>query len=114
MPWLARTLRGAADGDEFTKRLLELCESVQREGSTQPARLAILRSDYMLHEPEGGMSGRLLQVELNTIASSFGALATKVSELHRALAQRWRPVREHVWRISGQPRSLSLPKRASH
>ena len=35
---------------------------------------APLRSDYMVDEP----SGSILQVELNTIASSFGCLSTKV------------------------------------
>lgn len=41
--------------------------------------LVITRSDYMLHEPTSTM----LQVELNTIASSFGCLSTLVSQLHR-------------------------------
>ena len=75
---------------------------VQREGATQPAQLAILRSDYMLHEPEGAIRGRLLQVELNTIASSFGCLAAKVSALHSTLAQKWSGVREHVWQACGK------------
>ena len=65
----------------------------------------------MLHEPEGAASGggRLLQVELNTIASSFGALCSRVCALHTRLAQRWPGVRHHVWSEAGQPKTLSLP-----
>ena len=108
VPWLARTLKEAADGDEYTRRLLKLCAQVQREGATQPARLAILRSDYMLHEPEGASSASLLQVELNTVASSFGALAARVGSLHAVLAQRWAGARQHAWLAAGQPKVLSL------
>lgn len=46
--------------------------------------LVVTRSDYMLHEPTSTM----LQVELNTIASSFGCLATLVSSLHRYILGR--------------------------
>jgi glutathione synthetase len=109
VPWLASTLHDTAAADDFTRRLLKLCTQVQREGATQEARLAILRSDYMLHEPEGCASGRLLQIELNTIASSFGALSARVGQLHTALAQRWPSVRRHVWTEAGEPKRLSLP-----
>ena len=111
VPWLAQTLRLTAESDEFTRRLLELCEEMQREGATQHARLALLRSDYMLHEPEGVSSagGQLLQVELNTIASSFGSLASRVCDLHAVLAQRFPAVRRSVWSEAGQPPTLSLP-----
>lgn len=46
--------------------------------------LAINRSDYMLHSP----TSSLLQVELNTIASSFGCLSSLVSRLHLYLLER--------------------------
>ena len=112
VPWLAQTLREAAAGDDFTRRLLKLCAQVQREGTTQPARLAILRSDYMLHEPEGSTVGsaRLLQVELNTIAASFASLGSLVGELHTRLAQRWPSARRHAWLEAGQPSVLKLPE----
>eukprot|EP00798_Chlamydomonas_sp_ICE-L_P018243 gene18243-24694_t len=41
--------------------------------------LGIHRSDYMLDAP----SGKFLQVELNTIASSFGCLSSLTTALHR-------------------------------
>ena len=34
-------------------------------------------------------SGRALQVELNTIASSFGCLSTVISGLHSYIAQKY-------------------------
>lgn len=111
VPWLSRTLKGAADSDDFTRQLLRLCAQIQREGEAQGARLAILRSDYMLHEPLGAAEGQLLQVELNTIASSFGALAARVGQLQSVLVQRHPDVRRHVWRQAGSPSALSLPQR---
>ena len=52
-------------------------------GEQQPVRLGLHRSDYMLHRPaaapgEDAAPVGILQVELNTIASSFGCLSTKV------------------------------------
>lgn len=61
--------------------LLNIYKDVIRvKGSNEDEiSLVVTRSDYMLHEP----SSTMLQVELNTIASSFGCLATLVSSLHR-------------------------------
>ena len=111
VPWLASTLATTAESDDFTKRLLKLCARVQAEGKTQSARLAILRSDYMLHEPaEGGQTPQLLQVELNTIASSFGGLSQRVAAMHTQLAQRWPSVRRHAWEAAAKPGRLTLPE----
>ena len=108
MPWLTRTLQGTADSDDFTRRLLKLCAKVQREGATQAARLAVLRSDYMLHDAADGSAARLLQVELNTIAASFGCLSTRVSQLHTHLAQRFEALRRWLWLSAGKPSRLRL------
>merc|ERR1719253_973002 len=45
----------------------------------------------MMHEPPGSSSAdaRFLQVELNTIASSFGALSSRTGQLHRFLLGRY-------------------------
>ena len=111
VPWLARTLATTAESDDFTKRLLKLCAKVQAEGKTQSARLAILRSDYMLHAPEEGVQApQLMQVELNTIASSFGGLSQRVAAMHAQLAQRWPSVRRHAWEAAGKPGRLALPE----
>jgi glutathione synthase len=47
--------------------------------------LGIFRSDYMIHQDpsDPGAKPHIKQVEFNTIASSFGGLASKVSSLHK-------------------------------
>lgn len=52
----------------------------------QPLQLGLFRSDYLLHQLSPSDDLSIKQVEFNTISSSFGALSTKVSELHRYLA----------------------------
>lgn len=85
--YLQQTLASAAAQDDFTAKLLEIYKSnlaLRQQRALQQVVLAINRSDYMMDEP----SHRLLQVELNTIASSFGALSTLLSQMHRYILQR--------------------------
>ena len=87
--YLTSVLDAAAKGDaEFTGKLMEIYkEEMQRRrekaerGEPLPREISLVltRSDYMLHAPTSTM----LQVELNTIASSFGCLSTLVGRLHR-------------------------------
>jgi hypothetical protein len=58
---------------------------ILQDGVKQPIVLGLHRSDYMLHSVENDPR-TFMQVELNTIASSFGALSSKVSEMHRVLS----------------------------
>ena len=85
--YLEETLRGAAAHDDFTARLLGLLRDSrgarQKFAAASPV-LGIHRSDYMLDAPSGGF----LQVELNTIASSFACLSTLTGRLHRHLLGR--------------------------
>lgn len=84
--WLHSCVQSVVAEDAFTGRLLELSRLVQKEGVQQQAYLGIHRSDYMLHEPQADVasdSQRLLQVELNTIASSFACISSLVSGMHR-------------------------------
>lgn len=91
--WLRSAVKTAAEGDdEFTGRMMALADEViemDRKGGlekrAQNVALGVLRSDYMLH---GSTIDNAvpLQVELNTIASSFGCLSTKISRLHKHLA----------------------------
>ena len=64
--------------DEFTNQLMNIYKTVLAS-DTPPQRcvLGLHRSDYMQHEVAGDPRV-LLQVELNTIASSFGSLSAKV------------------------------------
>jgi len=87
--FLIQTLGGGvADADPFTAKLLQLYKDVYLNNpnkyAVQADRLGIHRSDYMLNE------GQIKQVELNTIASSFAGLSSRVSALHSLLIQRFR------------------------
>lgn len=57
----------------------------------QSIELGLFRSDYMVHlDPPSSTASSgpsIKQVEFNTIASSFGGLSARVSELHRYLRQ---------------------------
>ncbi|KAF1793688.1 Pre-ATP-grasp domain [Phytophthora cactorum] len=89
--WLHRCVQSVVAEDAFTARLLELSKLVQQEGVQQKAYLGIHRSDYMLHEPQADVAGdsqRLLQVELNTISSSFACISSLVSGMHSFLVSR--------------------------
>lgn len=74
--YLEATLATTAKYDTFTADQLTLLRQSRParqalQKSNQDIALALLRSDYMLDEP----SGKLLQVEMNTIASSFASLS---------------------------------------
>jgi len=93
--WLQLVLGNTGKSDPFTGRLLSILNSMGsaaevEEGSSihggyirQKVALGINRSDYMLHDRPGD-ARTLLQVEINTIASSFGSLSTKIAEMYRA------------------------------
>ena len=67
--------------DAFCERLYEI-EKKTRHIKSQKMALGILRADYLLHaETEKEFS--LKNVEINTIASSFGYLATQLSSLYQ-------------------------------
>ncbi|KAJ1544791.1 hypothetical protein HK096_007127 [Nowakowskiella sp. JEL0078] len=73
--------------DEFTGKIYNIYKFVQSEGVVQRLSLGVHRSDYLLHEETEGVEPVPQQVELNTIASSFGSLSTRISELHHYLAE---------------------------
>ena len=75
--------------DAFTGRVLQLYKASLAAPAQQTTALQLNRSDYMLHAPEGGSAAaRLTQVELNAISSSFGAMSTQISGLHRSFLER--------------------------
>jgi glutathione synthase len=88
--FLTQTLGGVvADADPYTAKLLKLYQQVYLSTDSSSGfaatadRLGLHRSDYMLN------AGQIKQVELNTIASSFGGLSCQVANLHRYLAKRF-------------------------
>ncbi|XP_020254703.1 glutathione synthetase, chloroplastic-like isoform X4 [Asparagus officinalis] len=73
--------------DAFTSRLLDIHSEMLEINKKEDIRLGLHRSDYMLDAE----TGLLLQIELNTIASSFPGLSTLVSKLHRTQPRRRLP-----------------------
>ncbi|CAI5747067.1 unnamed protein product [Peronospora destructor] len=113
--WLHSCVQSVVAEDAFTGRLLELSRLVQKEGVQQQTYLGIHRSDYMLHEPQAGVSSdsqRLLQVELNTISSSFGCISSLVSGMHSFLLNRFGdiPALEEHYGITFDQYSKGLPQ----
>ncbi|XP_068341512.1 glutathione synthetase, chloroplastic-like [Pyrus communis] len=67
--------------DAFTSRLLDIHSKMIEINKKEDIRLGLHRSDYMLDEE----TKQLLQIEMNTISSSFPGLGCLVSDLHRSL-----------------------------
>jgi len=94
--WLRATLVEAAQADPFVADQMKIYDTVMKEGIAQQTYLGIHRSDYMIHAPSSidhththtAQEQRILQVELNTIAASFGCLSTKISQMHHYLQQK--------------------------
>lgn len=70
--FLRSTLAGACQSDPFTARLFAVFDEAAAQPHAATVELALLRSDYMVDEP----TGALQQVEINTVAASFGCLST--------------------------------------
>lgn len=85
---MLEVLESVLPHDDFTRRLVEIYRAIDGEGrDVQKVHLGINRSDYMLHG-QTMESSRILQVEINTIASSFGCLSVEISRLHRYLLEK--------------------------
>lgn len=81
-------VKSSGSEDTFTLKLVEI---YRRNLSHRTQRLTggLFRSDYLVDKARTSLDeGRQIkQVEFNTISVSFGALATKVSEMHRYFAE---------------------------
>lgn len=83
--FLTSILKNTVAVDEFTARLFRIYETVQDQGAVQKLSFGIVRCDYLLdvNYPDKDGCPTVKQVEMNTIASSFGSLATQMSHMHR-------------------------------
>ncbi|XP_057550893.1 glutathione synthetase, chloroplastic [Amaranthus tricolor] len=79
--FLQDSLSRTKEVDEFTSRLLDIHSKMIDMNKKEEIRLGLHRSDYMLD----AQTKSLLQIEFNTISSSFCGLTCLVSELHRTL-----------------------------
>ncbi len=67
--------------DDYVCHLWKIYKADQELGVVQPLKLALNRSDYMLHS---GLPGApLKQVELNLMASSFGGITERLQSVHQ-------------------------------
>jgi len=83
--FMRETLREAALNDpEFTGKLWKIYETCGKANNGRVNKeLGILRTDYM-HDTKSGLP---LQVEVNTVSTSFMGLGSKCTEMHRHLAK---------------------------
>ncbi|XP_055389608.1 glutathione synthetase-like isoform X3 [Condylostylus longicornis] len=75
--FLKKTLAETIKVDEFTGNLYKIYEKILSEGISQPISLGLLRSDLMLESRYNNIK----QVEINTVASSFGGISTYMKPL---------------------------------
>lgn len=61
-----------------------LVDEIFEPTALQPLQLGLFRSDYIVHKPSADAEIGIKQVEFNTIASSFGALAQQTAGLHKS------------------------------
>lgn len=81
--FLSESLKSTIEVDEFTKRLYDIYETVRNEGFAQPFSLGLLRSDYLLNCATDSVK----QVEINTIASSFGGISVHITNMNSYVLQ---------------------------
>ncbi|KAK9919737.1 hypothetical protein M0R45_028317 [Rubus argutus] len=79
--FLQDSLSRTKKADPFTSRLLDIHSKMLEINKKEEIRLGLHRSDYMLDE----QTKLLLQIEMNTISSSFAGLSGLVGKLHRSL-----------------------------
>lgn len=85
--------------DSFTKNLLNLYRTTQKEGLAQNFISCINRSDYMLHrfQGDGGKeSTGIRQVEVNAISVAMSAHSQSAMTMHKYLASKYRLVPDSV------------------
>ncbi|XP_076131970.1 glutathione synthetase [Alosa pseudoharengus] len=80
--FLEEALASTIKVDEFTAKLFNIHKQVLKEGHAQSIVLGLNRSDYMLDQGEDGGTS-LKQIEINTIAASFGGLSSRTPDVHR-------------------------------
>uniref|UniRef100_T1GYN1 Glutathione synthetase n=1 Tax=Megaselia scalaris TaxID=36166 RepID=T1GYN1_MEGSC len=76
--FLTGTLQMTIQADDFTKRLFDIYKTVKSENLLNTVNLGVLRSDYMLHS-----DNTIKQVEINTVASSFGAVSSVIAKTQK-------------------------------
>ncbi|XP_075739387.1 glutathione synthetase isoform X4 [Rhipicephalus microplus] len=85
--FLRDCLQSTIETDEFTASIFNIYQKVWEAEFPQPISLGLLRSDYMLDLKSGDTKelheARPKQVEVNTIASSFGGITPPLYKLQK-------------------------------
>ncbi|XP_049269160.1 glutathione synthetase isoform X2 [Rhipicephalus sanguineus] len=85
--FLRDCLQSTIETDEFTASIFNIYQKVWEAEFPQPLSLGLLRSDYMLDLKSGDTKelhkARPKQVEVNTIASSFGGITPPLCKLQK-------------------------------
>ncbi|CDW80919.1 glutathione synthetase [Stylonychia lemnae] len=71
--------------DELMQKMLKVSEAYQKKELRQETHACILRSDYMIDS----VTDSLKLVEYNTVASSFGCLCQKVTEVQNLVRNKY-------------------------
>ncbi|CAK8544698.1 unnamed protein product [Lathyrus sativus] len=77
--FLQKSLSRTKKVDEFTSRLLDIHSKMLQINKKEEIRLGLFRSDYMFDEK----TRSLLQIEMNTISTSFSGVGCIITQLHR-------------------------------
>ncbi|XP_062871139.1 glutathione synthetase [Trichomycterus rosablanca] len=88
--YLEEALASTIKVDDFTKRLFNIYRQVQQEPQSKTIVLGLNRSDYMIDQTADGKTA-LRQIEINTIAASFGGLSSRTPDVHR-----------HILKVAGR------------
>ncbi|KAG9510505.1 Glutathione synthetase, partial [Fragariocoptes setiger] len=98
LEFMRTSLEGVMKVDDFTRKIFEINETVEREGRAQPIIGCISRSDYMLHATkcEYDVDGQvpkcrigLRQVEVNAIAASLASSSMNIAQMHQYLMRKY-------------------------
>jgi glutathione synthase len=85
--FVVNTLEQLTHTDEFVKNLLDIYKDFSEQYLKDCIQLGLLRSDYMINND--GYVETPLQVEINTVASSFGCLSEKVGLMQKNLLTKY-------------------------
>uniref|UniRef100_A0A0N4Z651 Glutathione synthetase n=1 Tax=Parastrongyloides trichosuri TaxID=131310 RepID=A0A0N4Z651_PARTI len=83
--FLIDTLKHVIEGDEFTRKLFNIYNSIMEEGINQPISLLLQRADYFCHVNSKSGEYELKQIEVNNIAAGMASLSEITSGMHRYL-----------------------------
>lgn len=112
--FLETSLENVIPVDEFTRNLLNIQQTVIKEGIAQPILSCINRSDYMLDRPvckndvQQPQELRMRQVEVNAIASALSTHSRGVTQMHNYLNKKYSWLNEKLPGVVEFPRNDSL------